>query len=120
MKKIFLTSLFVLLLINGCTEPEFEDNSIIDLGTTPTSTIIKSVKQSNNIVRAVFTTTAGSKYSVQILPFGSDVPVIVNGFTATSEETQKEYNLTSLPKGDYDLLLINIKGDEIKTPLIIK
>jgi hypothetical protein len=120
MKKIFLTSLFVLFLINGCAEPELEDYSMIDLGVTSKPTLIKSVKQTSNEVKVVFSTTTGAKYSVQILPFGNEVPVIVNGFTATSEETQKEYNLNGLPKGDYDLILIDIKGDEIKTPLIIK
>ena len=92
----------------------------IDLGVKSTSTSIKSISQANNIVTAEFETTVGSKYSVQIVPFGKDEPVKKDGFTATDITTKKVYDLSALAKKDYDLIFIDISGKEIKYPLIIK
>ena len=120
MKKIILVSAFFLVLINGCTKPELEEMTPIDLGTKSTSTSIKSINQNGNLVNAVFSTTVGAKYSVQIIPFGAEIPVRQDGFTATSEATEKQYDLSGLDKKDYDLIFIDINGKEVKYPIIIK
>ena len=73
-----------------------------------------------NTVTAEFETTVGSKYSVQIVPFGSDEPAKKEGFTATDITTKKVYDLSTLAKKDYDLIFIDISGNETKYPLIIK
>jgi cellulose biosynthesis protein BcsQ len=119
MKKIVLMSAFLFIVINGCSDVD-DESTLINLGVNSTTTSIKSIKQTDNNVNVVFGTTIGSKYSVQIIPFGKDEPVKTMGFTATSEEEQKQYNLNDLSKGDYDLVLIDIKGTETKTPLLIK
>jgi hypothetical protein len=93
---------------------------VIDLGNKSTSTAIKSISQTGNIVTAEFETTIGSKYSVQIIPFGSDVPSKKEGFTATEAITKKVYDLSELSKKDYDLIFIDISGKEVKYPLVIK
>ena len=92
----------------------------MELGVKSTSTSIKSISQTGNIVTAEFETTIGSKYSVQIIPFGSEEPVKKEGFTATETITRKIYNLSDLAKKDYDLIFIDINGKEVKYPLIIK
>ena len=92
----------------------------IDLGVKSTSTSIKSIYQVGNTVTAEFETTVGSKYSVQIIPFGSDEPVKKEGFTAMDITTKKVYDLSTLAKKDYDLIFIDIGGKEIKYPIIIK
>jgi hypothetical protein len=93
---------------------------VIDLGVKSTSTSIKSITQTGNVVTAEFATTPGSKYSVQIIPFGKDESVKTEGFTATDTTTKKIFDLNSLPKKDYDLLFIDIQGKETKYPIIIK
>jgi len=92
----------------------------IDLGMISTSTSIKSIGQTGNVVTAEFITTPGAKYSVQVIPFGKDESVRTEGFTATDTLTKKVYDLSALPKKDYDLIFIDIAGKEVKHPIIIK
>jgi len=117
MKKLLLTTV---IFLAACTKIATPPNPTIDLGIKSTSTSIKSINQVGNTVTAEFETTIGSKYSVQIIPFGSEEPVRKEGFTATETITQKIYNLSNLAKKDYDLIFIDVNGKEVKYPLIIK
>jgi hypothetical protein len=92
----------------------------IDLGITSTATSIKSIGQTGNVVTVEFITTPGAKYSVQVIPFGKDEAVKTEGFTANDILTKKVYDLSALPKKDYDLIFIDIAGKEVKHPIIIK
>jgi len=92
----------------------------IDLGIKSTATSIKSIGQTGNVVTVEFATTPGAKYSVQVIPFGKDEAVKTEGFTATDIITKKIYDLSALPKKDYDLIFIDIAGKEVKHPIIIK
>jgi hypothetical protein len=92
----------------------------IDLGIKSTATSIKSIGQTGNVVTVEFVTTPGAKYSVQVIPFGKDEAVKTEGFTATDIITKKVYDLSALPKKDYDLIFIDIAGKEVKHPIIIK
>jgi hypothetical protein len=113
--------LFILIfVIYSCTKIEIEEPTPINLGVQSTSTSIKSITQSGNIVTAEFATTVGAKYSVLIVPFGKDEPVKKEGFTATEEVTKKVFDLKQLAKQDYDLIFIDINGKEVKHPIIIK
>jgi len=120
MKKTTIVLGALLLLIGGCTKPELEVDEPINLGVQSTSTAIKSINQTGNVVTVVFETTVGSKYSVQITPFGSETPVKKEGFTATENTTQKVYDLSDLSKKDYDLTFIDISGKEVKYPIVVK
>jgi hypothetical protein len=112
---------FLLTLITlSCRKVDLPAPQVIDLGVKSQSTSIKSIGQSNNIVVAEFNTTIGAKYSVQIIPFGSDKPVKTDGFTATELVTKKVYNLSDIAKKDYDLIFMDISGNETKYPIIIK
>jgi hypothetical protein len=112
----FLTTLVML----SCTKVDIPTPQVIDLGVVSQSTSIKSISQAGNVVTAEFETTPGSKYSVQIVPFGSEEPVKKDGFTAENALTKKVYDLSSLKRMDYDLIFIDISGKEVKYPLIIK
>ena len=113
--------LFILIfVIYSCTKIELEEPQPINLGVQSTSTSIKSITQSGNIVTAEFATTVGAKYSVLIVPFGKEDPVKKEGFTATEEITKKVFDLKQLAKQDYDLIFIDINGKEVKHPIIIK
>ena len=117
MKK---ATLIMVMFLAACTKVDLPAPQVIDLGVVSQSTSIKSISQSGNVVTAEFETTVGSKYSVQIIPFGSEEPVKKDGFTAENALTKKVYNLSSLKKMDYDLIFIDISGKEVKYPLIIK
>lgn len=113
--------LFILIfVVYSCTKIELEEPTPINLGVQSTSTSIKSITQSGNIVTAEFATTVGAKYSVLIVPFGKEEPVKKEGFTATEEVTKKVFDLKQLVKQDYDLIFIDINGKEVKHPIIIK
>jgi len=118
MKKAVL--IMVMFLV-ACTKiAPTPQPTTIDLGVTATSTGIKSIKQAGNVVTAEFETTVGAKYSVQIIPFGSDEPSKKEGFTANETVTKKVFDLSNLAKKDYDLIFIDVSGKEVKYPIIIK
>jgi hypothetical protein len=123
MKKIDIIlglGFLITILAISCTKVDLPKPQVIDLGTKSTSTAIKSITQTGNIVTAEFETTIGSKYSVQIIPFGSETPSKKEGFTASENITKKVYDLTDLSKKDYDLVFIDISGKEVKYPIVIK
>ncbi len=117
MKKAVL--IMVMFLV-ACTKIAHTPQQVIDLGVVAASTSIKSINQVGNVVTAKFETTIGAKYSVQVIPFGSEQPIVKEGFTASQTITEKVYNLSNLPKRDYDLIFIDVSGNEAKYPLIIK
>ena len=110
----------MVIFLAACTKIVSPPSPIMDLGVKSTSTSIKSISQIGNIVTAEFETTIGSKYSVQIIPFGSETPVKTLGFTALTDTVTKTYDLNSLDKKDYDIILIDINGTETKRPIKIK
>ena len=117
MKKSIL---IMVMFLAACTKIATPPTPTIDLGMVAQSTSIKSIVQVNNTVTAVFETTPGAKYSVQIVPFGSEKPSLKEGFTANDATTQRIYNLSALLKSDYDLIFIDISGKEVKFPIVIK
>lgn len=112
--------LIAVAVFYACTKIELQPAPVIDLGVKSTSTGIKSITQTGNTVEVEFNTTVGSKYSVQVVPFGKEEPVKKEGFTASAEITKKIYDLSTLPKKDYDFVFIDIDGKEVKYPIIIK
>jgi hypothetical protein len=122
MNKKLITILIILGFVVGCKKYEetYPETLQINLGKTSELTAIKLVKQENNIVTAVFSTTPGAKYSIQIIPFGSETPILKEGFTANNTEASRIFDLSDLPKKDYDLIFIDISGKEVKYPIIIK
>lgn len=119
MGLIVLLALILYIMV-GCTKIEMQPPTVIDLGIKPMSTAIKQISESNNVVTVKFQTTPGAKYSVRIVPFGSDEPAVKDGFTASDSVTNKLYNLKDLPKRNYDFLFMDIAGNEVKYPITIK
>jgi hypothetical protein len=117
MKK---ATLIMVMFLAACTKIATPPTPTIDLGVKSQSTAIKSIYQQSNIVTAEFETTPGAKYSVQIVPFGSEKPAMVQGFTADATIVKKTYDLSTLKRMDYDLIFIDISGKEIKYPIVIK
>lgn len=75
MRNKLILVCIVTFIMMACTKIDLVVPEVIDLGVKSTSTAIKSISQSGNVVTAEFSTTPGSKYSMQIVPFGSDEPV---------------------------------------------
>jgi hypothetical protein len=119
--KVLGLGFLVSLLVLSCRKVDVPNiYNKIDLGVTSSATSIKSIYQVGNVVTAQFVTTPGAKYSVQLIPFGKDESAKTEGFTATDTLTKKVYDLSALPKKDYDLIFIDIAGKEVKYPIIIK
>ena len=112
----------LLLLIVGCTKVDIQpvQPEVIDLGNNPISTSISRISRSENTIFVEFNVTPGAKYSVQFVPFNSDEPVKIEGFTASSASIIKTYDLSSLKKMDYNLIFIDVKGNEVKYPILVK
>jgi hypothetical protein len=120
LEKLLGLGFLLTIVLVSCRKVEPVPFQVIDLGTQSTSTSIKSIVQNGNTVSAQFATTPGSKYSVQIIPFGSEEPAKKEGFTAKDTLTIKSYDLTGLPKKHYDFIFIDISGKEVKFPIVIK
>lgn len=121
MKKLKTAILSVLIFTAyGCHKEDLVRPAMIDLGKKSSSTAIKSIIVKDNVVNAVFETTAGAKYSVQIVPFGSEEPIKKEGFTANDITMQRSYDLSTLPKKNYDLIFIDISGNEAKYPITVR
>lgn len=120
LEKLLGLGFLLTIVLVSCRKVEPVPFQVIDLGTQSTSTSIKSIVQNGNTVSAQFATTPGSKYSVQIIPFGSEEPAKKEGFTAKDTLTVKSYDLTGLPKKHYDFIFIDISGKEVKFPIVIK
>ena len=118
--KLLGLGFLITLLALSCKKIDLPQQPIIDLGVKSTSTAIKSISQTGNIVTAEFETTVGSKYSVQIIPFGGEIPSKKEGFTATEGVTKKVYDLSYLSKKYYDIVFIDISGNDTKYPILIK
>jgi len=121
MKKNLLIGFSLLLIVLvGCRKyDEISPSNTINLGVESKSTSIVSVINSEDIVSITYNLTVGSKYSLQVIPFGHESAIKTFGFTAETSSQSKMYDLTSLPKGDYDLILIDIRGHEIKRPIVL-
>jgi hypothetical protein len=120
LEKLLGLGFLLTIVLISCRKVEPVPFQVIDLGTQSTSTSIKSIVQNGNTVSAQFATTPGSKYSVQIIPFGSEEPAKKEGFTAKDTLTVKSYDLTGLAKKHYDFIFIDISGKEVKFPIVIK
>ena len=119
--KLLGLSFLTILVATSCRKT-FETPGVIDLGVKSTTTAINKVSPSltTGNITVEFATTPGAKYSVQIIPFGSEDPTKVFGFTADNNTTTKSYDLSSLRNGDYTLVFIDVKGTELKSFITIK
>jgi hypothetical protein len=120
LEKLLNLGFLLTLVVASCRKIEPVPFQVIDLGKQSTSTSIKSIVQNGTTVTAEFVTTPGAKYSVQIIPFGSEEPAKKEGFTAKDTLTIKSYSLVDLPKKDYDFIFIDIAGNQVKYPILIK
>lgn len=119
--KILGLGFLIALLAISCRKT-IENINTIDLGVKSTTTAINKITPAltTGNITVEFATTPGAKYSVQVVPFGSEESSKVFGFTAENNITIKNYNLSDLNNGDYTLVFIDVKGTESKNFITIK
>ena len=118
MKKILLICL--ILFISGCTK--VYSPTPMDLGRAPELTSIKAISplvSDGKNVTVELLLTPGSKYSLQVTDL-LDKEFKVFGFLADAQNVSKRLDISDLAQGDYNIVLIDIKGNEIKRNLTIK
>jgi len=118
MKKILL--ICSILFISGCTK--VYTPTPMDLGRAPELTSIKAISpivSDGKNVTVELLLTPGSKYSLQVTNL-LDTELKVFGFVADAESVSKKIDVSDLPQGDYNVVLIDIKGKEIKRNITIK
>jgi len=118
MKKVLITMVVFLL---ACTKVVQPPTPTIDLGKIPAATSIKKVTPivSNGNITVELGVTQGAKYSLQVTDL-LDEEIKTFGFTADDTIYIRKLDLTSLKNGDYNLVLIDIAGKEVRSNIIIK
>lgn len=118
MKKIIL--ICSILFISGCTKVYSPIQ--MDLGRVPEFTSIKAISpivSDGKSVTVELLLTPGSKYSLQVTNL-LDQELKVFGFVADGQSVSKTLDLSSLDRGDYNIVLIDVKGKETKRNITIK
>ena len=102
-----------LFIITGCTKVQSVPR--IDLGIASQQTTINSVNppMSTGKITVDMSVTPGAKYSVQLTDMKGEVKYS-SGFTADNTVVIKQYNYSDIKSGDYYVVLVDIKGTEIK------
>jgi len=118
MKKILVT---MVVFLAACTKVVQPPVPVLDLGRKATSTAITRVTPivSKGNITVEMKVTPGAKYSLQVTDLLED-EIKTIGFTADDTIYIQKMDLTSLKNGDYNLVLIDIAGKEVKTNIIIK
>jgi hypothetical protein len=120
MKNKIIFIIFTLILtIGSCRKTDIVPTPKLDLGKVSTTMSFTSTPTLENQYTFGANVTPGSKYSVQISDFSGDI-VSSQGLTADEEIETIKLNVEKINKGQYYLIFINTKGEEIKQILIIK
>lgn len=117
--KNILILLFGLIFLNSCRNDE--DILIpIDLGKTSTSMSFQTTPSviNNRIIFSV-NVTPGAKYSSQLSDIDGNV-VKSQGITASNNTESISIDINNTKVGTYDLIFIDVQGNELKYPVIIK
>jgi hypothetical protein len=111
MKKIFLISLICV----GCRKTIDTPYPISPITPATVGTLNVSPNPSNGMVTINLFLDATTKYNLQVTDLNGKS---IKSMAVSSSQIQQ--NFSSLENGTYDLILIDISGNQTKTPLIIK
>lgn len=111
----------MVVFLTACTKIAPPPLPEINLGQKAKATSIKKVTPiiSNGNITVELGVTQGAKYSLQVTNL-LDEELKTFGFTADDTIYIKKLDLTSLKNGDYNLVLIDIAGKEVRSNIIIK
>lgn len=117
-KAIAIILIFILTI--GSCQKETIKPAKIDLGVKSTNMKFNSpAVQIGEIAVFTVSVTPGSKYSIQITDINGDVK-LTKGILADNYNESISLDVSKISVGAYDLIFIDVQGNEIKQPLIIK
>ena len=119
MKKITFVIFALILMIGSCRKSDYVPTPKIELGKVSTMMSFASKPSVENNYTVLVNVTPGAKYSVQITDLKGDV-LSSQGLNADEAVETVKLDVEKISRGQYDLIFIDTKGDEIKQPLIIK
>jgi hypothetical protein len=108
----------IIILVVACTKTVSITQPPLSLGVTaaPMQFVTSPFVDGGN-VKFTIQTTPGAKYSVQIVDISGDIKV-KQGLTAV--DTIQKISLPLDKIGAFDVIILDIKGNEIKQPIIKK
>ena len=109
----------IILTIGSCRKTDYIPAPKIDLGKVSTTMSFTSVPTKENNYSFGVNVTPGSKYSVQITDIKGDV-LYSQGVNADEPVEIVKLDIEKISRGQYELIFIDTKGQEIKQILIIK
>ncbi len=120
-KKIIFIIFAVVLTIDSCRKSDYIPAPKIELGTKSTTMNFISSPLLNNTNSYTFqvSVTPGSKYSFQINDINGNV-VKSQGLVADETIESITINVDKIKSGIYDLIFMDIEGNELKYPIIVK
>lgn len=121
MKKIIFLLAIITLTIGSCQKQDVKiaKPSIIDLGTHSKSMSYATIPLLNNGVLTInVNVTPGSKYSFQLTDIGGN-EIVSKGLVADAMTETVTLDVSKVPAGFYDVNVLNVNGEEIKSPILI-
>ena len=110
----------IIVLLIACTKHVDTAIAPIDLGKQSTGMSFSSLPTvSNGNVTFSVQTTPGAKYSIQVTDLSGDIKV-KQGLLATDTIQKVSLPLNKLNVGIYDVVVMDIQGNEIKQPITKK
>jgi hypothetical protein len=120
LRVLFAVYILIILSIYACTKHLDVPAPTIDLGKQSAEVSFASLPTVEN-GKVIFSVqvTPGAKYSIQITDLAGDIKV-KQGLLATDTIHKISLPLDKVVIGIYDVVVMDIKGNEIKQPIIKK
>ena len=120
LRILFGIYITMIVLLIACTKHIDTAVTVIDLGKQSTGMNFSSLPTVNNgTVTFDLQTTPGAKYSIQVTDISGDIKV-KQGLLATDTIQKVSLSLDKIGVGIYDVVVMDIKGNEIKQPITKK
>ena len=113
MKKL----LIIIVALVGCRKTYEAPQAPLMPATTGALNV--SPNPSSGLINMTFNLEPNQKYSLLITDM-SNKTYKNYGISSPNQQLIKTDNLSNLPNGSYDLILMDIYGNSVKTPILIK
>lgn len=120
--KALIIIISFIITIGSCQKPDYTPTPKIDMGVKSTAMNFVSLPvldNTTNFYTFKVSVTPGSKYSFQINDIDGDV-VTSQGLVADENIESVTMDVSKVNSGIYDLIFIDVNGNELKHPIIIK
>jgi hypothetical protein len=122
MKKIIFILVVITLCIGSCRKTDIvpaANTPIIDFGKHSNLMSYNDIpKLTNGMLTLNLNVTSGSKYVIQLNDITGE-EVISKGLVADATNELVTLDVTKVTPGFYDIIILDVKGGEIKSPILI-